>query len=142
MSATADMGRAVEKRADPQVRSEISATFRLAGPPGIGDARRLVEADGKPYLLLNREVRPVDARKPFRRPPVAAGVAPKFLGIESRVHDNDHGTGNDGPTAAPVPAFAGRRSGPDCGTFRRSDASGNQPKHIENRPYLTVLTVR
>ena len=69
------MGRSVEQGTDPSMGSEIGATIRLAGPAGIGDARRLVEIDGKPYLLLDREVRPVDTRKPFRRTPVAASVA-------------------------------------------------------------------
>lgn len=86
------MGRAVEKRADPQVGSKIGAAIRLAGPAGIGDARRLVEVDGKPYLLLNREVHPVDVRKPFQRPPIATGVPPKFRGVESSAHGSRHDT--------------------------------------------------
>ena len=86
------MGRAIEQGTDPPVGSEICATIRVAGPAGIGVARRLIEIDSKPYLLLDRKVYPVGARKPFRRPAVAAGVAPKFLGIESHAHVTRHDT--------------------------------------------------
>ena len=94
------MGRSVEQGTDPPVGSEIGPAIRLAGPAGIGVACRLVEIDGKPYLLLDRLLHPVRAGKPFRRPPVTSGVASKFLGIESCAHDNDHDTA-DQPSRVP-----------------------------------------
>ena len=105
MSATADMGRAVEQSADPPVGSEIGATIRVAGPAGIGDARRLVEIDGKPYLLLDRLLYPVRAGKPLRRAPVPSGVASKFLGIESCAHDNNHDTADQRSRGDSSPDF-------------------------------------
>ena len=74
--------------------SEIGTAIRLAGPAGIGVARRLVEIDGQPYLLLEGLLRPVRAGEPFRRAPVATGVASKLLGIESCAHGTRHDTAN------------------------------------------------
>ena len=83
---------AVEQGTDPPVGSQIGPANRLAGPAGPGIARRLVEIDGKPYLLLDRKIHPVHAGKPFQRAPVASDVASKFLGIESCTHGSQHVT--------------------------------------------------
>ena len=102
------MGRSVEQVTDPTVGSEIGTAIRLAGPAGIGVARRLVEIDGKPYLLLDRLLHPVRAGKPFRRAPVAASVASKFLSVESCAHGNRNDTADQRSRGGPIQTLAGR----------------------------------
>ena len=111
VSPTADMGRTVEHRADVQVGGEIGTANRLARPIGPGRTRRLVELDGEPHLLLDRQVRSMPAGPPLRCAPVAAGVASELRHVEGRAHgDRDDSFSDPSPTPRPADRLARFRS--------------------------------